>query len=95
MEGDSGPIYLEVGQILHEQLGCVVAPANERLVIEDLGATSLDMASLQLAFEEKFGVKFNDGSGTPRTAIDDEWDACKTVGDFVELAKKYNKRQES
>jgi acyl carrier protein len=77
---------IAVCKILTEQLGANPAFIPTALVVEQLGATSLDLASLQLAFEDAFGLKFSDG-GT-RGPIDLEWDACKTVDDFVSLVAR-------
>ncbi len=59
----------------------------ESLVREELGAISLDMAALQLSFEDEFGVQF--ALGTQQAEIDNAWEAAKTVDDFVALVLRF------
>lgn len=76
-----------VGTIVGEQLGRTWLHVDEfdKLLVEELGATSLDMASLQIAFEDKFSeLRFADGV-TPRAELDVAWEKAKTANDLVQL----------
>lgn len=54
----------------------------------DLGAHSLDMASIQIAVEDKFGLVFAT-SAKDFTEIDRAWEAMKTVGDGIGLIERF------
>ncbi len=65
----------KVIEIVAEQLGVSVAEVNaEASFIDDLGADSLDLVELIMAFEEEFGKEITDeeaeGIQTVRQAID-------------------------
>lgn len=63
-------------EILDQQLDLEVkTPAPERRLVEDLGATSLDNVSLQMACEERFNITISDAA----------WATVKTVEDGVGL----------
>ena len=74
-----------VQKILEDQLGKPV-PENA-LICEEIGATSLDMASVQIAFEEDFELEF--GAGATRLPIDDVWEKAKTVSDFADMVMRF------
>lgn len=76
-----------VTPLLMEQLSCESVRFNA-LLREEMGATSLDMASLQIALEDKFGLVFADGA-TPPTDIDRAWEQVRTPQDLIELVLKY------
>lgn len=78
-------VLAQVQAIFEEQLGKTV-PVGD-LIREELGATSLDMASVQIAFEDTFGLVF--GTGSARLPIDDAWDQAKTVTQFAEMVTKF------
>lgn len=50
-------------------------------LVEDLGADSLDVVELVMAFEDEFGVSLPD----------EDVEKLKTVGDIVEYIKKLKK----
>lgn len=50
-------------------------------LVEDLGADSLDVVELIMAFEDEFGV----------TLSDEDTSTIKTVGDVVNYIKNYKK----
>ena len=67
-----------------EVIGNLLKVAPERIVPEasftrDLGADSLTMVELVLAFEQEFGI----------TVPDDEVSGIVTVADAIEYAKKH------
>lgn len=75
-------------QILQEQLG-LEKPAQLSDEIEgDLDASSLDMASLQMAIEDEFGLRFAEGPSA-FTDIDRAWEQMKTVGECLALIEKF------
>lgn len=62
-------------QIIAEQLGVDVSEVTlEKSLTEDLGADSLDLVDLVMAFEDEFGVKIND----------QDLSKIKTVRDVIE-----------
>jgi len=67
-------VFEKVAKILAAELGVdedqVTLDAN---VMDDLGADSLDVVTLLMAFEEEFGLSIDDG----------EAENFKTVGDIV------------
>jgi acyl carrier protein len=74
----SGDIEATVVQIICEQLDVKPEDVNaSKSFMDDLGADSLAIVELVLAFEEKFDVKIPD----------DEVDNIKTVGDAVAYIK--------
>lgn len=77
-----------VARVLQEQLALPEAPDELNRLNEDLGAMSLDLASIQLALEDAFGIKFADGPKS-FTEIDREWETVKTVGDVVTLVENW------
>lgn len=65
----------KVRQIIAEQLGVDVSEVTlEKSLTEDLGADSLDLVDLVMAFEDEFGVKIND----------QDLSKIKTVRDVIE-----------
>ncbi len=70
----SQDITTRVQQLVAEHLGVDVAEAKpEASFIDDLGADSLDIVELVMAFEEEFGVEIPD----------DAAEKIATVGDAV------------
>lgn len=68
----------KIDNIIEEQLGLPVSSSSD-LFVEDLGADSLDLVELVMAFEEEFEVE-----------IPDETAECiRTVGDVYELASRW------
>lgn len=68
--------FEKVSSIISGQLGigaAAIKPASE--VVNDLGADSIDVVQLLMAFENEFGV----------TVTEDAADELKTVEDIVEL----------
>jgi acyl carrier protein len=78
-EEQEKPIEKKVEQIIVEQLGVnpeqVTPTAN---FIEDLGADSLDIVELVMAFEEEFSVE----------VPDEEAEKLHTVQDVIDYIKK-------
>jgi len=69
----------KVFQIIAEQLGIDVGEVSlEKNLMDDLGADSLDMVDLVMAFEDQFGVKISD----------QDLSKIKTVKDVVEAIKQ-------
>lgn len=68
-----------VKEIIADQLGVEVDKlnANARFV-EDLGADSLDVVELVMAFEEEFGIEIPD----------EDAEKIRTVGDVLEYLKE-------
>lgn len=65
-----------VDSILVEHLACdAESVTDDASLIDDLGADSLDVIELVMAFEEEFGVQISD----------DESDGLKLVGDCHRL----------
>lgn len=50
---------------------------DKKRVIEDLGADALDIVELAMEFEEEFDI----------TLVEDDVNACVTVGDYRRLVK--------
>lgn len=84
-------IYTAFALILSEQLGCPVAAFD--CIKEDLGATSLDMVSIQMGVEETFGISFAE---VPKdfTDADRAWERMATVADGVDLIEQHMHRDE-
>jgi acyl carrier protein len=71
---DESNIESKVRDIIVEQLGVNAEQiTNDAKFIEDLGADSLDVVELVMAFEEEFGIE----------VPDDEAEKLVTVGDVV------------
>jgi acyl carrier protein len=71
--------FEKVKEIVVEQLGVDAAEVNiDSAIIDDLGADSLDIVELIMAFEEEFGVEIPDEVA----------EKIKTVKDAVELIDK-------
>jgi len=69
----------QVQRIIVEQLGVTEDNVTlEASFTTDLGADSLDVVELVMAFEEKFGIEIDDDSAGK----------IKTVGDVVDYIKK-------
>jgi len=69
----------KVFQIIAEQLGIDVGEVSlEKNLMDDLGADSLDMVDLVMAFEDQFSVKISD----------QDLSKIKTVKDVVEAIKQ-------
>jgi acyl carrier protein len=68
----------KVCEIIAEQLGVDLSDVTmEKNLMEDLGADSLDIVDLVMAFEDEFGVKISD----------QDLSKIKTVRDIVEAIK--------
>jgi len=62
----------KVRDIIVEQLGCEPERVkSESSFIEDLGADSLDIVELVMAFEEEFGVEIPDDAAEKITTVGD------------------------
>ncbi|ODN31208.1 acyl carrier protein [Fervidobacterium thailandense] len=69
----------KVRQIIAEQLGLDVSEVTpEKSLTEDLGADSLDLVDLVMAFEDEFGVKIGD----------QDLSKIKTVADVINTLKE-------
>lgn len=82
-----GEVLDRVTKIVEEHLG--VSVKTNALLREDVGATSLDMASIQMGFEEQFELVFGDGS--KRLSIDEAWDKAKTVEELTDMVMLFAK----
>ncbi len=72
-------VFERVKKIIVDQLGVDAAKVvSEAKFREDLGADSLDLVELIMAFEEEFGG----------TISDEEAQSIKTVGEAVEYLEK-------
>lgn len=68
-----------VKQIIAEQLGVDVSEVTpEKSLTQDLGADSLDLVDLVMAFEDEFGVKISD----------QDLSKIKTVADVLNALKE-------
>ena len=72
-------IRARISKALDESWGCHHVQL-ERLdnQVADLGFDSLDMVEARMVVEDEFGVEIDD----------DSFDACKTVGDIVDLVAR-------
>lgn len=78
-------VIARVTHIVSEQLGVPVG--SDTMIREALGATSLDMASMQIGFEEEFALVF--GAGSTRLPIDEAWEQAKTVEAFADMVLRF------
>lgn len=81
----SDSIESQVKDIIVEQLG--VEPekvTSEARFIEDLGADSLDIVELVMAFEEKFDIE----------VPDEDAEGLKSVADVISYIRKANPEQQ-
>ena len=70
----------KVRDIVVEQLGVEADDVTiESTFIDDLGADSLDIVELIMAFEEEYNIELNP----------EELEGISTVGDIMEFIKKY------
>lgn len=68
-----------IKQIIAEQLGVDVSEVTlEKSLTQDLGADSLDLVDLVMAFEDEFGVKISD----------QDLSKIKTVADVLNALKE-------
>ena len=68
-----------VREIIADQLGVEVDKLNpEAKFVEDLGADSLDVVELIMAFEEEFGIEIPD----------EDAEKIRTVGDVLNYLKE-------
>ena len=73
-------ILEQVKKIIEEQLGIAPSEVNEdSAFIEDLGADSLDIVELIMAFESEFDMEIDD----------DEVENISTVGDVINYIKSH------
>ena len=69
----------KVSKLIAEQLGKDVSEIKEdKDLVKDLGADSLDAVELIMAIEEEFGISISDEEGS----------SVKTVKDIVNLIEK-------
>ncbi|MEJ7554886.1 MAG: acyl carrier protein [Aquificaceae bacterium] len=68
-----------IKEIIADQLGVEVDKLNpEARFVEDLGADSLDVVELVMAFEEEFGIEIPD----------EDAEKIRTVGDVIAYLKE-------
>ena len=73
-------ILEQVKKIIEEQLGVAASEISEdSAFIEDLGADSLDIVELIMAFESEFDMEIDD----------DEVEEISTVGDVINYIKEH------
>ncbi|MEZ0360730.1 MAG: acyl carrier protein [Hydrogenobacter sp.] len=73
----------KVKEIIADQLGVEVEKLNpEAKFVEDLGADSLDVVELIMAFEEEFGIEIPD----------EDAEKIRTVGDVLNYLKEKVKK---
>ncbi|WP_448516483.1 acyl carrier protein [Pseudothermotoga sp.] len=76
---DRKEVFAKVTSILSDKLGVKEEQIKETSkLIEDLGADSLDLVDLVMAFEEEFGVKI----------ADDQLQKISTVKDVIDYIVK-------
>lgn len=79
-KGEKIMILEQVTKIIEEQLGIDASDINEdSSFIEDLGADSLDIVELIMAFESEFDMEIED----------DEVENISTVGDVINYIKTH------
>lgn len=78
-------VLVRVTKIVEEQLGVPVK--TSALLREDVGASSLDMASVQIGLEDDFGLEF--GTANRSGPIDAAWDEAKTIEDLTDLVLRF------
>ncbi len=72
-------IFEKVKSVIADKLGVEAGEITETSsFMDDLGADSLDVVDIVMAFEEEFGVKIND----------EELEKFSTVGDVVKYLKE-------
>ena len=75
----------KVKDIIVEQLGVNAEQVTPRaFTIEDLGADSLDIVELVMAFEEEFGV----------AVPDEDAEKLQTVGDVIKYIEEKSSKQQ-
>ncbi|MFN7064600.1 MAG: acyl carrier protein [Aquificaceae bacterium] len=68
-----------IREIIADQLGVEVEKLNpDAKFVEDLGADSLDVVELIMAFEEEFGIEIPD----------EDAEKIRTVGDVIDYLKE-------
>ncbi len=68
-----------IREIIADQLGVEVEKLNPSAkFVEDLGADSLDVVELVMAFEEEFGIEIPD----------EDAEKIRTVGDVIDYLKE-------
>ncbi len=68
-----------IKEIIADQLGVEVEKLNPSAkFVEDLGADSLDVVELVMAFEEEFGIEIPD----------EDAEKIRTVGDVIDYLKE-------
>ena len=78
----SASVEQKVKQIIVEQLGVDEAQVDASAsFVDDLGADSLDIVELVMAFEEAFGIDIPDEDAEKITTV-------KQSGDYIENKKK-------
>ncbi len=75
-------IEKRVKRIIAEQLGLTVAQASNEAasLVGDLGADSVDLVELVMAFEDEFGIEISDSEAEAVVTVQD---AIKFIGDRV------------
>ncbi|MCS7262555.1 MAG: acyl carrier protein [Aquificaceae bacterium] len=69
----------KIKEIIADQLGVEVDKLNPNAkFVEDLGADSLDVVELVMAFEEEFGIEIPD----------EDAEKIRTVGDVIDYLKE-------
>jgi len=74
----------KVKDIIVEQLGVKEQVTPQASFIEDLGADSLDIVELVMAFEEEFGVE----------VPDEDAEKLQTVGDVIKYIEEKSSKQQ-
>ncbi|MBO8161492.1 MAG: acyl carrier protein [Thermosipho sp. (in: Bacteria)] len=69
----------KIRELIAEQLGVDISEVtDEKNLTDDLGADSLDMVDLVMAFEDEFGIKVEDS----------DLSKIKTVKDIIDLVSQ-------
>ena len=80
----ASPVEQKVKQIIVEQLGVDESQVdNKASFVDDLGADSLDIVELVMAFEEEFSVE----------VPDEDAEKLQTVGDVTKYIEERAKQQ--